>query len=116
MYLICSVFREDSAIIPEVVPYVCLRRCKRTCQCPNLRSDRDNDARTLRASDGSTYCTCLTWCIILALCSYVLEPIAEPSHPEASALCKVLGTLRTIFIKLVRLISCIIDVSLSRIY
>jgi hypothetical protein len=32
----------------------------------------------------------------------VLEPEAKPSRTEASALCKVLGTLRTVFMKLMR--------------
>ena len=32
----------------------------------------------------------------------VIVPIAKPSHAEASVLCKVLGTVRTILLKIVR--------------
>jgi hypothetical protein len=34
----------------------------------------------------------------------VLGPTAKPSHTEAIVLCKVLGTLRTIFMKLIRVL------------
>jgi hypothetical protein len=37
-----------------------------------------------------------------ALCKSVLEPVAQPRHDAEHVLCKLLGTLRTIFIKLVR--------------
>jgi len=48
---------------------------------------------------GPTY---LTWCVIHTLGRSVFEPIAKPSHAEASALRKVLGNLRKIFRKQVK--------------
>jgi hypothetical protein len=54
------------------------------------------------------YCAYSTWCAKRTLCGFVLEPIAKPSHTEASVLCEILGTLRTIFMKVVRsLIQCV---------
>jgi hypothetical protein len=44
--------------------------------------------------------TCLTWFVIRTLRRSVLESIAKPSHSEASVLCKVLGILRRVFIKI----------------
>jgi hypothetical protein len=44
----------------------------------------------------------LTSYVICALLRPVFEPIAQPSHAEASVLGKVLGNLRAIFMQLVR--------------
>jgi hypothetical protein len=48
-----------------------------------------------------TYCPCLVRCVIRSLRSFVLEPIAKPSNAAARVLCKVLGKLRTTFMKIV---------------
>ena len=50
------------------------------------RTFTDNDARKIWSSWGSTYCICLTWCIICTLGRAVLEPKAYPNHAEASTL------------------------------
>jgi len=60
------------------------------------------DARKMRFSCDSAYCTYLTWCVIRAILRSDLEPIAKTSHEEESVLCKVLGNLSTIFMTLVR--------------
>ena len=44
----------------------------------------DNDPRKMWFSCGSVP-------VIRTLCRSVLEPIAKPSHAEASVICKVLG-------------------------
>jgi len=44
----------------------------------------------------------LIWYVIRTLRRSFLDPTAKPSHTEANALCKILGTLTTIFMKLVR--------------
>lgn len=46
--------------------------------------------------------TCLTECVICTLHRSVLEPVANPSCTEMSVIHKALRTLRTIFMKLVR--------------
>jgi hypothetical protein len=38
-----------------------------------------------------------------ALSTHSADPIVKPSRAEASVLCKVLGSLRTIFMKLVQI-------------
>jgi hypothetical protein len=50
-------------------------------------------------SYGSMSCTCLTWWLILTLHRTILEPIPKLKHAAARVLCKVLGSLRTIFLK-----------------
>jgi hypothetical protein len=45
--------------------------------------------------------TSLKFSIIRALLSSVFEPIDKTSHMEENVLCKVLGNLRTIFIKII---------------
>jgi len=61
----------------------------------------DHDAKKkIWSLCGSSYYTCLNWCVLRILHKYVLEPIAKPSHAEAGVLCKVLGNLRTICMKL----------------
>ena len=62
------------------------------------------------ASCGSMYSTSLTLCFIHAICRSSLEPVLKPSHTEVNVLCKVLETLRTIFMKLVWVFSCLISV------
>jgi hypothetical protein len=55
----------------------------------------------------------LTWSVIRTLRMSSLDPTAKPSHTEASELCKELGTLTTIYMKLVRF--CSINVFISRV-
>lgn len=61
------------------------------------------------ASCASMYCTHLTWCVIHAIRRFSLQPILKPSHTEVNVLCRVLGNLRTIFMKLVWVFSCLIS-------
>ena len=67
---------------------------------PQSNSCADIDGTKMWSSCGSTYCSCLARWVIRTLRRAVLERAAKPSHAAARPLGKVLGTLRTIFIKL----------------
>jgi hypothetical protein len=56
------------------------------------------------SSYGLAYHTCLMWCVIYTLHRPILEPVAKASHAMASELVKVLGNLRTIFMKLMQVL------------
>jgi len=62
-----------------------------------IKSYGDNDARRTWFSF-----TCLRWCVFHTLHRSVLEPVTKARHAEASVFCKEIGTLRTIFMKLVQ--------------
>jgi len=59
--------------------------------------------RKLISSCVSTYCTCLVRCFIHTLRMSVLQPISRPSNTVASVLYEILGDIRTIFMKLLRI-------------
>ena len=62
------------------------------------------------ASCGSMYSTGLIWCIIHAIRRSSLEPILKQSHRIVNVQFQVFGTIRTIFMKLAWVFSCLISV------
>ena len=89
-YVTQRALQEESAVLRENVLSLIYLHSK-------LNSYGGNIARKLWSSCVSSYSVCVTWCVIRTLGRSVLEPIAKPSHTEASVLYKVLGTVRVIF-------------------
>ena len=104
-HVIHRAFQEESAVLRENVLSLMYLYSE-------LNSYGGNIARKVWSSCGSTYSACVTWCVIRTLRRFVLEPIAKPSHTETSVIYKVRGTLRIIFLKLMR-VSCLINVCMS---
>jgi len=85
-------------------------RCHLTNLCPKLTGCGDNCAGKMWSCCDSSTVPVEHGVLKRTLRRFGLEPIAEPSHTEASVLCKVLGTLGTIFMKLVRSVAqCVYD-------
>ena len=63
----------------------------------DLEGYGNTEVRTLWSSCGSTYCTCLAWCVT-AQSRSVFEPTAKSCN-VARVLSKVLGNITTIFMK-----------------
>ena len=61
-----------------------------------------DDGRNVVFSCGSTYCACLIGCVIRTLRRSVLKMIPKLSHTEESVLCKILGNIRAVVMKLLR--------------
>lgn len=65
----------------------------------NLDFYGDMVAKKMWFSCGSRHWTCLTLCVILTVRRFVLETIAKTSHTETKLLCRILGSLKKIFMK-----------------
>jgi len=96
-----AVFWEESAILGRTF----LRLIYIYVYLYPVLNGYGGDVRRMWSSYGLTNCTCLMWCVIHTLCRFILGLIAKPysvSH-MVSVLCKVLGTLRTIFMTLLQI-------------
>jgi hypothetical protein len=63
-----------------------------------FKSFGKNGVRKVCSLCGTTYCTCITWCVIGTLTRIVLGPIAKARTAEVNAIRTVLGILRRMFI------------------
>jgi len=85
----CRLFQEESAILQENLSQSYLYLYNQTYWYLKANGYEENNAGNM--SCDSTYCTCLTWCVIHTLCRCILELIAKPRCAEANVLHKVLG-------------------------
>jgi hypothetical protein len=104
---ICSMFYKNTCLflqgISEAIchnsgerPYVKLDWYIQKFLYLNMNAYACNNGRKIRSCCGSTR---LAHCATHTPCGFILEPISIPRHMEAKAPCKVLGNLRTIFMK-----------------
>ena len=95
---------EEVCQCQEYIPQVNLHWYNQTHPHLKFNSYRDNGTRKMSSSCSSTYCNYLTWLVFCTLCKSVLEPIGKASPLEVNVLHKVLGNLRTIFMKLLQVL------------
>jgi hypothetical protein len=111
VYIRC--FRKNLPYSGRMFLKINLQWCNKTHLHLIFSCYKNNGARNMWSSCCSTYCICLAWCVICTLHRSVIEPVAKPSHMEASVLRKILKKLKNNSYENSVSFACMINVCMS---